>query len=155
MKVVEIMTREVRNCSPEDDLAKVGRTMGEVGCGVLPVATARGQVIGVLTDRDICLALADLDRPASQVLVREVMHGGAYACRPGDDVETALFEMARHKVRRLPVLGAEGRLEGILSLDDIAVHARPVAGEGFDGPFFVDVARTLRSICEHPGPRPH
>jgi CBS domain-containing protein len=155
MKVRDIMTRDVRRCRPEDDLATVGTTMAEAGCGVLPVVNSHEEVIGILTDRDICLVLADFDRPASDVRVGEAMTIGSHICRAGDDVETALFEMARHKVRRLPVVGPDRRLQGILSLDDVVLHAKMLATEGFRGPFLVDIGRTLRAICEHPGSKPN
>lgn len=152
MKVERIMRREARFASPATDLASAGRLMAEVGCGVLPVIGDAGVVVGVVTDRDLCLALARLDRRPSEVTVSQVMSRDLHTCAVGDDLQRALATMATFRIRRLPVLAADGSLEGILSLDDVALHAHEqVAGELGDV-LYADVARTLGAICEHPTP---
>ena len=148
MKVGEIMTREVWTCAPNDSLASVGRVMADVGCGILPVADASGTVVGIVTDRDICLALAALDRAPSRVKAVHVMRTDVHGCHAGDEVAVALGQMAAFKVRRLPVLDLDGKAIGILSLDDVALHARTVASGEFSGPFAVEVAATLRAVVE-------
>jgi CBS domain-containing protein len=149
MRVLDIMRREVRVVGPGTDLATVGKLMAEVGCGVLPVVGDDERVVGVVTDRDVGLELARRDRRPSEVTVRQAMSGEVWACAAGDDIAEALAKMAHHKVRRLPVLDPGGRLLGLLSLDDVVLHAKAFGAEGFSGPYYADVARTLMAICEH------
>ncbi|HEY2291734.1 MAG TPA: CBS domain-containing protein [Thermoanaerobaculia bacterium] len=149
MRVREIMRREARFCHPWTPLAETGRTMAEVGCGALPVVDLEQNVIGMVTDRDICLALTAGDRKASEVAVREVIHGDVLSCEAGDDIGDALAIMATCHVRRLAVLDAAGHLDGILSLDDVAVASRALGPHDYTGPFYSDVAKTLKAICGH------
>lgn len=151
MKVRDLMRREPLVCKPGSHLAGVGRTMAQTGSGFLPVVGDRDRVVGVITDRDLALAVATLDRKPSEIEVRSVMSGEVHACGPDDDIGEALRIMRERKVRRLPVLDSRG-LVGILSLDDVVLEARTVAVEGFTGPFDTDIARTLREINVHPTP---
>lgn len=150
MRVREIMRSEARFCYPWTDLAVAGRTMAEVGCGFLPVVDLDRRVVGVLTDRDICLALTARDRKPSEMTAQEVIAGEVFTCATNDDLTDALAVMSACKVRRLPVLDDAGRLEGILSIDDIAVASRALGPHDYTGPFYSDVAKTLKAICGQP-----
>jgi CBS domain-containing protein len=152
MKVYSVMKREPRTCAPEADLAAVGRVMGEVGCGVLPVVDAGRRVVGIVTDRDICLALASRDERPSAVRVQDVISGEVYSCNADDEITEALNTMREFGVRRLPVVDLDNRVQGILSLDDVVLEARALGSEQFTGPFYSDIARTLKAICSHPMP---
>jgi len=152
MKVEQIMRGEARTVSPGSNLAAAGRLMAEVGCGVLPVVGEAGRVVGVVTDRDLCLALARLDRRPSEITVAQVMGREVHACAVGDDLQRALATMATFHVRRLPVLSPDGALHGILSLDDVALHAHAQVAAELGDVLYADVARTLAAICEHPTP---
>lgn len=151
MKVRDVMRREPCVCSPESNLARVGRMMAEVGCGFLPVVGDEDRVVGVITDRDVALAATTRDERPSEVQVRHVMSGEVHSCGVDDDIRQALEVMRRWKVRRLPVLGRRG-LEGILSLDDVVMEAQAVATEKFSGPFYSDITRTLKEINLHQTP---
>lgn len=97
---------------------------------------------GVVTDRDICVALGN--RLPGQITVREVAGPELHFCRPEDEVHTALEKMARTKVRRLPVINNVGKLEGILSMDDIVLHAD--LGDQARDPSAAGILNTLRAI---------
>ena len=144
MRVRDVMTSDVRTCRPETNLADVVRHMWDGDCGALPVVNDEGRVTGMITDRDICIAVATRGRSADRIAVREVAQGHAYTCLPDDDATVALQTMKSHKIRRLPVVDAEGRLRGILSLNDVVTHA------GAASP--AEVVSTLASICEHRRP---
>jgi len=119
MWVRDVMTRDPKTCGPETTLQDAASLMRDAGCGFLPVLD-RGRMIGVLTDRDICIGLAERDRPASEIPVSDVMSWRAYFCNPNDRVSHALETMAVKQVRRLPVKDDEGRLCGVLSIDDVS-----------------------------------
>lgn len=141
MKVREIMTSDVKACRPETNLAEAVKLMWDRDCGVLPVVKTDGKVFGVITDRDICIAMATRGETADRIAVRDVTAGNAYTCLPEDDATAALQTMKAQRVRRLPVVDAEGRLQGILSLNDVVTHA------GAASP--AEIVGTLTSICEH------
>jgi CBS domain-containing protein len=150
MKVREIMKSEPRVCWVESTLAEAGRIMADAGCGFLPVLSQRKVLMGVVTDRDICLAATAIDRKPSEITVQQVISGEAYTCKPDEEVEEALHTMQVFGIRRLPVVDEDDRLEGILSLDDVVLAAKALGNEAFTGPFYSDVARTLKAICSHP-----
>ena len=123
MKIKTIMTEAVRSCAPETNLASVVETMWTYDCGIVPVVNERGEVIGVVTDRDICIALGTRDVPASTLTARDVMTQPVIGCAPEDDCFIALLAMEQRGVHRLPVLGIGGVLLGIVSVDDIVKRA--------------------------------
>jgi CBS domain-containing protein len=148
VKVKEIMTSEPRTCSPETNLAEAAAAMLKGDCGVLPV-TADGKLVGVVTDRDMFIALATRNKLASQLTVGDVAQMPVYTCGPDDDVESALQTMRQHSVRRLPVAGFGGAVLGIVSMNDIvlAAGARRLVRDA-------DVVNTMQAICAHHHPAP-
>jgi CBS domain-containing protein len=149
VKVKEIMTGEPRTCSPDTNLAAAAALMLDGDCGILPVLED-GQLIGVVTDRDMYIALATRDRRASKLTVGEVVQAPVFTCGPDDDVQTALETMKQHGVRRLPVEGFGRTVMGIVSMDDVVLASgprKPVRD--------ADVVNTLQAICAHHHPAPH
>jgi CBS domain-containing protein len=128
MKVKDVMTSEVKCCSLDTNLAAVAKIMWEDDCGAVPVIDDRSTVVGMITDRDICIAAATRSRLEGEIPVRDVISTTLHACRPGDDVHAAMDTMKKQQVRRLPVVGQDGRLTGLISLQDIALQARPSKG---------------------------
>ena len=123
MKINAIMTQPVRSCGPDTNLACVVETMWTRDCGIVPVVNERDEVIGVVTDRDVCIALGTRDAPASSLVARNVMTAPVIGCAPEDDCIDALLTMAERHVHRLPVQGPGGALLGIVSIDDIVRQA--------------------------------
>jgi CBS domain-containing protein len=149
MKVENVMNGKVKFCSPDTNLAAVAATMWENDCGILPVVDGDARAIGVLTDRDIAIALGTKNRQASEIRADEVMSGKLYGVTPTDDIHTALKLMRKEKVRRLPVIDDQGQLKGILSLNDVALHAAHPNGTKMPALNYEDVVNTLKAICEH------
>lgn len=146
MKVQEVMTQDVKACFPDTNLAAAAALMLQNDCGILPVVINGGNAVGVITDRDIAIAVGTRGRPPQELRVDEVIHGPVIACTPDDDVHTALKTMRKDKVRRLPVLSNDGVLKGILSLNDVVLHAQ----KGNKELDYDDVVSTFKAICEHP-----
>lgn len=128
MKVKELMTPDVKYCTLDTNLAAAAKIMWEGDCGAVPVTDESGRVVGMITDRDICIAGATRSRTEGEIPVQDVISKAVYTCTPGDDVRAALDTMRTRKVRRLPVVAPDGRLAGILSIRDIASQAR--SGKG-------------------------
>ena len=122
------MTREVEACRPEDSLAEAAAVMWRRDCGAVPVVGEDGGVAGIITDRDICMALATRRAYASDVRVEEVMARDVATCTPEDDAEEALELMRERQLRRLPVVDGRGQLAGILSLADVVRRTRKGGG---------------------------
>jgi len=145
MTVKEIMKVDVATCAPGSDLTEAARTMRDRACGFLPVVDSRGTVVGVVTDRDVCLAVSS-KKPPVNTAVSEVMSHEVFGCFEDEHVRTALATMSKHHVRRLPVVEkAHGHLRGVISLDDVALAPRRRGSPTND-----DVAGALRAICARP-----
>lgn len=152
MKVKELMTTDVRAIWITESLADAAKGMWEDDCGALPIIKDGLKVVGMITDRDICMAGAMRDRSLAQISVEEIMKSLVYAAEPEQDVQQALETMREHKIRRLPVLNSEGELEGILSMNDIVLNAK--ADDGKKPPIdYADVVRTYQAICGHNLPK--
>lgn len=153
MKVKEVMTPHAKAIWLTESLADAAKLMWENDCGVLPVIKDGQKVIGVITDRDICMAVAIRDTNPSGVSIEEVMTGQVYSVTPEDGIEQALQAMQEHKIRRLPVVNPEGELEGMLSMNDIVLNAKKPKGGASDSINYEDVVKTYQAICGHPEPR--
>jgi CBS domain-containing protein len=140
MQIAEVMTHELVSCVPACSAQAAAEMMRQHDVGILPVVFNRfsRKLLGVVTDRDLCLTVVASGHPA-QVEVQECMTTAVLTCSPTDDLQAALRLMQGHQVRRLPVVDAEGRLVGMLSLADLVRH-------GAIDP--KDLYLTLRKICE-------
>ena len=149
MKIKDIMTTEVRTCSPGSNLSEAAALMLDGDCGILPVVD-EGRLVGIVTDRDMFIALATRNARASQLRVGDVARHTVFTCGPDDDVRAALETMKEHRVRRLPVTGFGDSVMGIVSMNDLVLAAgtrKPLRNE--------DVVETFQEICAHHHPAPH
>jgi len=149
MKVQDIMTSDVQCVGPDANLAAAAKMMWDSDCGALPVLNVQGQVVGMITDRDICMASATKNKPASDITVWETVSGKVHTCRLSDDVRTALDIMKREKVRRLPVVDEDGVLQGIVAMNDFVLLAGETKGGKGPAISFEDVVRTMKVISAH------
>ena len=114
------------------------------------VGVDEGGLVGVVTDRDMYIALATQNARASQLRVGAVASTALATCAPEDDVRTALAAMKQARVRRLPVVGFGNAVMGILSMNDVlraAAAGKRIAND--------DIVETLQAICAHHHPVPH
>lgn len=124
MKVEQLMQRAVQTCRAYDSLNRAAQIMWENDCGCVPVVDDAGHAIGMVTDRDACMAAYTRGRPLGEIDVGSVMAAMVHCCRPQDTLREAETIMRAMQVRRLPVVDNENRLVGILSLNDIALEAQ-------------------------------
>jgi len=149
MKVQDIMTSEVQCCSPDTNLAAAAKMMWDSDCGALPVLNVEGKVLGVITDRDICMAAATKNRPPSQITVWETISPRVFTCQPTEDVHVALDLMKREQVRRLPVVDEDGILQGVVCINDLILQAGWPQGKKAAELSTEDVMSTLKGISAH------
>src|SRR6266404_9489532 len=123
MNVFEVMTRRVYSCRPGDTLATAAGLMWDHDIGCAPVVDVGGRVVGMITDRDICMAAYTRGTRLAEVDVASVMSRGLHACAPEQSVAEAEDLMRLEQIRRMPVVDGGGKLIGILSLADVAREA--------------------------------
>jgi CBS domain-containing protein len=140
MQVQEIMTKDVCSCTPGMNAATAAEVMWTRNCGSLPVVEDGGRVVGIVTDRDLFLALGTSNRKPAELSLGEIMSKDVAVCNPGNDVRNALKTMAQRQLRRLPVVDETGALRGILSLGDIALRG--------DDELSVYMVNAIRAVCD-------
>ena len=145
MKVAVIMKR-AHTCSPIATLHEAAGLMDAHRCGWLPVVAA-GQLVGVLTDRDITLAAYRSRKPLWDLQVAQAMTPDVRTCGPEDDIEVAETRMRSEHVRRLPVVDEQRRVRGFVSLSDLARGALEI-GAADHGLTRADVAETLAAVVD-------
>ena len=145
--VEDIMTRTPWCCAPDTNLAAVAELMWVHDCGALPVV-AEGHVLGMITDRDVAIALGTRDVPARYLTAVEAATAPVVFCREDDDVHAALHLMGGARVRRLPVLNSEDELVGMIGINDLILAARPLDGREAELDD-EEVIETMRQICAH------
>lgn len=153
MKVREIMTTDVGSCGLETNLAAAARSMWEKDCGSVPVLDAEGRVVGIITDRDICMALTTRNQLASDVTVGDVVNGAVKMCAPEDDASAALKTMQDEQLRRLPVVSEESKLVGILSLNDVILNSKQGKSKKGAHVSHGQVMDTLKALSRHRTPK--
>lgn len=149
MKVKDVMVTPVIACAEYNTLNTAAQLMWEHDCGCVPVVDREGRLAGMLTDRDVCMAAYIQGVSLSRALVTSAMSRKVISCKSDDDLLTAELMMRQNKVRRLPVLGPDRRLAGIISLDDIVreahrEHTNRLNREISDA----EIARTMAAVCE-------
>ena len=119
MKVKDVMTGDAVSCRTQDDLGRVAQLLWDRDCGSVPVVDAADKVVGMVTDRDVCMAAFTRAEPLKQLRVENHMSRPVRTCAAGDSVEDAAKRMGELQVRRLPILADDGSLCGILSINDL------------------------------------
>lgn len=143
----DFMTREVHSCRIDDTLDAAAGKMWDFDIGCLPIVDDDDHPIGIVTDRDVCMAAYTQGRPLREIVVGSAMAKELFTCAPDDPVSRAEALMQRHQIRRLPVV-EEGRLAGILSMNDLARAAQVRESGGRASVSAEDVEATLAAICE-------
>jgi CBS domain-containing protein len=149
MKIKDVMTPDPVVCAPDTNLAAAAELLLRGDCGILPIVD-NGHVIGIVTDRDMYIALATRNKPAAEIFVRDVGQKPVFTCSPEDDVHAALASMAAHRVRRLVVEGFGETPLGIVSIDDLVGAAGPKRPLRND-----EVIGALRAITSRHHALPH
>lgn len=146
MKARDLMNRSVNSCSIDDSLHDAARVMWESDVGAVPVVDDTHRVVGMITDRDICMAAYTQGRSLKDSKVSSAMSRRLVSCKPSASLADVEQLMSEEQIRRVPVVDEFGMLQGIVTLADIARHAQssllslPLETPG--------VARTLAKVSE-------
>ncbi|HZH28695.1 MAG TPA: CBS domain-containing protein [Azospirillaceae bacterium] len=131
----DVMTRDAQSIGPNDSIQRAAQLMDQLNVGALPVCEGE-RLIGMVTDRDITVRATAAGHSPTETRVDAVMSGDVRSVGEDDTLETAARIMRKTQIRRLPVVGADNRLVGIVALGDIATDAPDMAEE------------TLRQVSE-------
>lgn len=142
MKVRELMSSPVVTCSPWDTLENAARLLWEHDCGILPVVDSNGVLGSAITDRDICMGAYTQGSRLADSHVADSMSRKAVTCLADDPITEATRIMADHRVRRLPVVDAAGKLCGVLSINDLATKTSKDQSVGRE------ILKVLTAVCE-------
>ena len=123
-KCSDVMTSDLTCCTPADTVHVVAQSMKSHDVGAMPVIDSheRKRLIGIVTDRDLALKVVAEDLNARKTKVEDVMSRNMVACKTGDSWQIALDAMAKHQLRRIPVVDEQGRLAGIIAQADVATR---------------------------------
>jgi CBS domain-containing protein len=144
--VSTVMTASPRCCAPADSLNRAAQIFWEADCGFMPVVGTDGKVIGVITDRDVCMAEYLKGGSLLGSNVGSAMSKRVYSCAPEHPIEHALSLMAAHRIRRLMVLHDDGTVVGVVALADIARYVHTLHGDALSAHAALGV--TLAHISE-------
>jgi CBS domain-containing protein len=145
MRVKDLMTHSPCTCSVHDTANVPAQHMWEHDCGIVPVVSDDGRLVGVVTDRDICMAAYLQGSRLSEIPVEAFMTRELTACRPEDTLQDAEHMMQMRQVHRLPVVDERGAPVGVLSLADLAKKMPIGNGRGQNNPVeqFVETVATI------------
>lgn len=122
MKVKDIMTKDVVIADKNDTVLTVAKLMKHHNIGTVPVVENAQKVLGMVTDRDIVLNMADYNFDPANTKALSLMSSKVYSVKPEADISSAIELMKKQQIRRLPVIENE-KLVGMLSIGDIAVRS--------------------------------
>ncbi len=118
--ILQVKGTDVVTANPEASLAEVIRVLGRRGIGAVVVQARDGSVLGVVSERDVVLAITEHGAAALDLPAYEVMQAPV-TCVSSDPLEQLLALMTNRRTRHLPVV-EEGRLRGIISIGDVVKH---------------------------------
>ena len=126
MKVKDLMNAvPINYITPETKLVNATKIMKETNVGALPIVDENSKVIGIVTDRDICLALAEKgNKNTGELNIKEILpQTKIHTVKADDDITSALHDMRKYKIGRLPVTDKNGKLKGMLSVNNLLSDA--------------------------------
>jgi CBS domain-containing protein len=123
-KIAEVMTQRPRAVTPQTSIREAAQLMEQEDVGSLPVVEEEARLVGILTDRDVTVRVVGHGLDPDTTLVGEVASGDLVALTPEHELDEALALMAREQVRRLPIVGRENRLVGMLAQADVSRAAK-------------------------------
>jgi len=123
MLVKEVMNRNVKTVRPEDTVKDAAKIMNERRIGSLVVVSGTGEVVGILTERDILTDVVAIGKSADEVKISEIMTPNIVTITPDRTLEEAADVMTENKIKKLPVVH-EGRLVGIITATDLIAYEK-------------------------------
>jgi len=123
-KCSDVMTTDLTCCTPGDTVHVVAQSMKAQDVGAVPVIDSheKKRLVGIVTDRDLALKVVAQALDSKKTTAEDVMSRKLVVCKTGDDWQMALDAMAKHQLRRIPVVDDQGRIMGIIAQADVATR---------------------------------
>jgi CBS domain-containing protein len=150
MQIQDIMSRPAITCRATDTLHTAARLMWDEDCGAIAVTDDAGKLVGIVTDRDICMSTFTRGQAPQQIMVADAMAKQVYSCTGNDSVSAAERLMSEYQIRRVPIVDDDDRPIGLLSLNDITRHVATSSSSNGEKSMAL---QTLSKICR-PRSRP-
>jgi CBS domain-containing protein len=127
MKVREAMTTNPVCCLGTDKAQKVAQIMRDNNVGSIPVVSDHEsrKLIGMITDRDLCVSVVAEGLDPKTVTIEKYVHTSPVTCRDGENLDKCEQAMQQHQVRRIPVVDAQNAVIGIIAQADLALKDKP------------------------------
>jgi CBS domain-containing protein len=154
MRIEQLMTTRVHSCKPADTLERAAQLMWDHDCGCVPVCEGDGtaaRIVGVITDRDICMCTLFQGQPLRSLRVGDAMAREVHVCRSSNTVGEAEKIMRNARIRRLPVIDEQDALVGMISVADLVREATREQTDAVREISEAEVNETLSAICEPTG----
>ncbi|MBK6519362.1 MAG: CBS domain-containing protein [Polyangiaceae bacterium] len=145
-RVSELMSAEVWTCHASHPMSRAAELMWNHDCGAVPVVEDSGELVGIVTDRDLCMAAYTRGQALHDMPLRSLCERELVTCVPDDSIAEAERKMVRFQVRRLPVIDGERRVVGMLTLSDLVRHLAIVSPEDGGGFSPRSLALTLEAV---------
>jgi CBS domain-containing protein len=142
MRIADIMSQPAVTCQPNQNLNAAADLMWRHDCGAIPVVDDQKRVVGIITDRDVCMAAYTQGKSLSEIPVSTAMAKQVFTCHPDDPIEAAEHLMQDRQVRRVPVVDGQTGCVGVLSLNDVVRASAGRRGNGMQR----EVVETLSAI---------
>ena len=146
MRIQDIMHTFTACCRTTDSLNQAAHLMWEHDCGALPVIGADGRLVGMITDRDVCMAASTEGKVLTALRVADAMTSEVVTCNQSQDVNQVVKAMALGRVRRAPVVDNDRRVIGMVTIGDVA-RATTQAHARLQGLSCESVVATMAAIC--------
>jgi CBS domain-containing protein len=140
MSLERFCRKEVITSAADSSVMSVARKMRENHVGAVVIVDGAGRPIGVVTDRDIACRFVAAGGDPKTTAVESVMSRDLVTVKRNGTIDEVAFAMRKHGVRRVPILGPEGELVGLVAFDDIAVLLS------------AEMAETVEALRENRGP---
>src|SRR5688572_19703776 len=147
---VSTLMKPAHTCRPDDALNEPARLMWEFDCGAIPVVNNAWSLVGIITDRDICMAAYTRGQSLAALSVESAMATDVATASPNDTLESVTALMRQRQIRRVPVV-EDGLVVGIVSLADVAHYLESDAR--FNAVLGTMLTHTLAEVSSsRPGP---
>ena len=143
MKINDYMCKDVCFVKPDCKVYDAARIMCENHIGCIPVCDDNRNCLGIITDRDILLRTVACDKDTKTTTVNDIMTKNVWTCKWEQDITDAQNTMAEHQIRRIPVVDAQNRVIGILTMGDLARNDKKIGQQ--------NVCTTIENICNCDG----
>ncbi|HEX7704637.1 MAG TPA: CBS domain-containing protein [Kofleriaceae bacterium] len=150
MRAQDLMSQPVATCHVNDTLNIAAMLMWNHDCGAIAVVRDDGELSGMITDRDICMAAVTQGRPISEILVHAVMASHPISAHPDQTLDEVEQLMVEHQVRRIPIVDSDDKPIGMISLNDVAIESVKPDTKMKNGP--AKVGHLLSTICKPRSP---